>query len=265
MEYKMVFSDVDGTLLDSQKRITPLTEGAIKTLQRKGIPFVIVSGRGPTAVEPIFERYSFRCPMICLNGALIYDEEGNLLFSKAYPKTVAEEVLSFVRKQDMDITCTYYSDKQWLVDSRDDKRIRREEGIVEIVAEEGGLDRVRADYVNKILCMCNREDTCKLEGKLKEQFPDLSVVRSSLYFVEVMQKGVNKAEAIKFYCDRVGADAAQTVAFGDNFNDEEMLEEAGLGFLMANAPEEMKIKFPNHTNDHNDDGIYYALLKLGLI
>lgn len=62
--YKIVFSDVDGTLLNSEHKITPLTERVIKDLKNRGIPFVIISARSPSGIYPILEEYRLRCPIM---------------------------------------------------------------------------------------------------------------------------------------------------------------------------------------------------------
>ena len=76
----IVFSDVDGTLLDSGHRIGSYTARAIAGLRERGVPFVIVSARGPSGIYPIFHRYGFRAPIISYSGALVLDEEGRMLF-----------------------------------------------------------------------------------------------------------------------------------------------------------------------------------------
>ena len=77
---KTVFSDIDGTLLNSTHQITPLTQQAIRALEHAQIPFVIVSARGPSGITPIMREYGFQCPMICYSGALILSENGQVLF-----------------------------------------------------------------------------------------------------------------------------------------------------------------------------------------
>ena len=67
---RIVFSDIDGTLLDSGNRMTPLTERAVKDLAGRGIPFVIISARSPSGIYPILEEYGLRCPIIAYSGAL---------------------------------------------------------------------------------------------------------------------------------------------------------------------------------------------------
>lgn len=74
---KIVFSDVDGTLLNSRHELTPLTEQAIRTLKEQEIPFVIVSARSPSGINSILTEYDFRCPIVSYSGAVIMDIDGS--------------------------------------------------------------------------------------------------------------------------------------------------------------------------------------------
>ena len=98
-EIKIIFSDIDGTLLNSVHRIDKKTEEAIKELQEKGICFVLSSSRGPIAIEPILKRYQFNCPMVAYGGALILDEDRNVLYENGFRKEEANEVVQFLEEK----------------------------------------------------------------------------------------------------------------------------------------------------------------------
>ena len=96
MDLEIVFSDVDGTLLNSEHKMLDGTKYAIQKLQEKDIPFVIISARSPSGIYPILEENGFSCPIICYSGALILDENKNTLYSTGFSRKVAEEVISFI-------------------------------------------------------------------------------------------------------------------------------------------------------------------------
>ena len=81
------------------------------------------------------------------------------------------------------------------------------------------------------------------------------MVKSSDILLEIMAKGISKAEAVKRFCAHLGISPDETIAFGDNFNDVEMLEAVGRSYVMGNAPEEILDRFPYHTADNDHDGI----------
>lgn len=261
----IVFSDVDGTLLNSDHQITPLTQKAIHTLAKKGIPFVIVSARSPSGIYPILDAYGFECPVISYSGAFILDENREVLFHKGMCKSDARRILSFIEKEHLDLSWCVYSLDEWVVKDKTDPRIIREERIVKAEAKQGTIDDITDNQINKILCICNPAQILDLEKNLKKVFPAYSIVKSSDILLEIMENGIAKDAAIKTFCSLRDAKVKDAVAFGDNYNDVEMLNTVGYGFLMANAPEDLKKNAANIAADHNHDGIYYALRDLHLI
>ena len=128
--YRIVFSDVDGTLLSSEHRILPDTLEAVRALRQQGIPFVIVSARSPSGVYPILEEYGLRCPIICYSGALTLDEDRNILHSTGFSRDTAAEVIDFLEERGFDCAWNLFCGDRWIVKSRRDPRVQREEASV---------------------------------------------------------------------------------------------------------------------------------------
>ena len=266
MSVKAVFCDVDGTLLNSNHRILDSTMDAIRQLSAAGIRFVIVTARGPLGIYPIFKRYNFVSPMVCYSGALILDEEGNVLQSNTLLNETAQAVISYIEEKQMDCSWNIYSMNSWIVKNENDERVKREECIVEAKAKCGSVDDVpKGAGVSKILCMCNPLKTVEIEEALKAKFPCLSIMKSSDILIEVMNKGITKKGAVSFLCDRWEIPLNETVAFGDNFNDYDMLKNVGTAFLMGNAPEELKQQFKHITLGNDEGGIYQGLRALNIV
>lgn len=260
-----VFSDIDGTLLNSKHRISLKTEIAIKKLEEKAIPFVIVSARSPSGIYPILNRYQLHCPIISYSGALILNANHDVLYHKGIEKDEARKILQYIEERQFDLSWCLYSFDEWVVKSRNDPRIMREENIVEATSIEGTIESISSSIVHKILCICNPDKILEIEEDLKKQFPQFSIVKSSPILLEIMQTGITKATAIQEFCKIENYSLEDTIAFGDNYNDVEMLNEVHYGFLMGNAPSELKKKFSLITLDHNHDGIAAALIKLHII
>ena len=266
MDYEIVFCDVDGTLLNNEHRMLDSTIQAIKQLKAKDIPFVIVTARGPSGIYPIFKRYSFTCPMVCYSGALVMDEQGNVLQSNGFSRKTAATVIHFIEAEQFDCTWNIYSMNMWIVNKKNDPRVKREESIVEVEATEGDISDLPAGAnVGKILCMCNPKQTGAIENALKAKFPCLSIVRSSDFLIEIMNKGISKGGSVRFLCDEWNIGLDKTVGFGDHYNDLDMLETVAMPFIMENGPEELKAKIENITLSNESDGIYYGLKKIGLV
>ena len=266
MACKIIFSDVDGTLLNSEHQLLPETLYAIRLLQQQKIPFVIVSARSPSGIYPIQEKYEFKSPIISYSGSLILDENKTVLWSKGLSKQITWEILRFIEQKKFDCSWNIYSGDIWIVKDKKDPRIIREENIVHARAVEGNIDLLHdgAD-IGKVLCMCNPDDILDIEQELKIAFPQLSIVKSSDILLEIMPNGITKRTAVKYLCDLWKIPPESAAAFGDNYNDVEMLETVGNPILMGNAPDELKKRFTNVTDTNDENGIYHGLIKLGLI
>lgn len=265
MRPRIVFSDVDGTLLDSRHRLLPGTLAGIRALGERGIPFVIISARSPAGIRPILDEYRFACPMVAYSGGLALDEAGAELFSQGFPQETAAQVLAAVEDQG---GCVWnlYSQDTWIVKDKRDPRVRREEAIVRAQAVQGSLALLDpAAPVHKFLCIGDPSPILALERRLKGDFPALSVVRSSQTQLEVMAAGVTKRSAVQRLCALWKLPLAAAAAFGDHYNDAEMLEAVGLPFLMGNAPEDLRRRFPQVTLDNDHEGIAHALRQMGVL
>lgn len=265
MDFKIVFSDIDGTLLNSKHRMLKGTLDAVFALKKANIPFVIVTARGPSGVRPIFKRYGFTCPMICYSGALIIDENDKIIYSEGFGADDARAIISYIETEEFDCTWNIYSEELWIVNDRSDSRVRTEEDIVEVCATEGSIELLPQDaIIGKLLCMCEPEAICEIENELKKRFPNLSIVKSSDVLLEIMGKGITKAGGVRHVCSDMNIPPEKAVAFGDHFNDAEMLRSVGIPFLMGNAPEEMKKEFSCVIGSNDEESISEALKSIGL-
>lgn len=263
---EIVFCDMDGTLLDSRQEVQPGTVYAVHELQKMGIPFVINSARSPSGIRTILQKYQLTCPMICYCGALILDENETVLYSDGFNCEAAGQVIQFIEAGSFDCTWNIYSEDVWIVKDRSDMRIRREEAIVNAVAAEGSVsDLPHNAKVGKILCICNPDKILDIEKSVKTAFPDMSIARSSDILLEIMKKGITKSSGVRILCRLWNIPEERTLAFGDQYNDIEMLETVAEPVLMGNAPDEMKSRFTNVTAGNDDEGIYKALKKMKII
>ena len=266
MDFKIVFADIDGTILNSEHRMLKGTLDAIFALKKANIPFVIATARGPSGVRPIFKRYGFTCPMICYSGALIIDENDKIMYSEGFDADDARDIISYIEAEKIDCTWNIYSEELWIVNDRNDRLVRAEEEIVEVCATEGGIELLPKDaIIGKLLCICEPEAICGIENELKKRFPKLSIVKSSDVLLEIMGKGITKADGVRRVCSYMNIPPEKAVAFGDHFNDAEMLRSVGFPFLMGNAPEELKKEFSCVIGSNDDESISEAFRSIGLL
>ncbi len=253
--YLAVFSDIDGTLLNSKHQITSQTEQAIKHIMQQGVPFIPVSARPPLAITPYTKQLQSDFPIICYSGALILDRDLNKLYSVVIEQDDLYQ-LDLLLEAYPYLSINHYAGIDWFSNDLANEWTVQEGNIT-------GLQAVKKTQnltdVHKILVMGEAEQIQALEKLLKRQLPHLSIHRSKNEYLEIMNKQATKSNAIRFMEKVLNVTQEQVIAFGDNFNDLDMLQYAGLSVAMGNAPEEIKAAAKRVTASNNDDGIALVL------
>lgn len=257
---KIIFSDIDGTLINSDFQVTPRTKKAIKKATDQGLIFVPVSARMPEAIIPIINSIDITSPIISYNGALVSDSDGTILSSTPMSTNLAREIAELIEKHQPKIAWNVYSHSTWLAQTKESSWIEREENIVGVKSKRVAIDSINSlPEVHKLLLMGDPDVITPFERELKRRYPQLSIAKSAPYFIEIMAQGITKSHAIKVFGKNRQIDMADTIAFGDNYNDLDMLKTVGQGYVMGNAPDDIKEIIGQVTADNNHDGIATVL------
>lgn len=257
---QIIFSDIDGTLINSQFQVTEATKHSIQEAVRQGMVFVPVSARMPEAIKPIMDSIGIVSPIISYNGALIQNQAGETVAS--HPMETADAVadVRFICQAYPAVAWNVYSYHNWYSADRSNEWIVREEAIVGLESKEASLSDLEGlKAVHKVLLMGEPQMMTSLEAQLKNRYPSLSITQSAPYFIEIMAQGVEKSAAVQAFTEYLGVQLEETIAFGDNFNDVAMLQTVGKGYVMGNGPAAVQQAIGNVTDDHNHDGIAAVL------
>lgn len=252
---RIVFTDVDGTLLDAEHRPIPASASAIARLGERGIPFVLVSARMPEALTPIQRTLRFSGPLVCYSGAYATDERGVELLSRPMPIELALKASRIVAERASDVCCMAYGYHRWVVDDRLDPRVANEERIVGRQSEEGTLEDVFGEVggLHKLLLVGEAGRMGALRAELAAALPELTVVLSSPILCEIMAGGVSKAEGVRVVCEHYGLEPSQAMAFGDGHNDVDMLAAVPESYAMANGEAAVRAAATHVTRLTNDE------------
>lgn len=261
MAFHAVFCDIDGTLLDEQRTVRPRTKEKILSLHKAGTPFILVSARNPEGVYRVQDALGIQAPVVCYGGALVLDVEKKPVHSIGFDMQKAIGLKKHIASAWQDVTVTVYSYDNWFVDSIDDPRVVAEAGVTGAIPKEITTEALAAhpENAHKMLCIGDPADILAMEESLRGEYPDLVMIKSAPYFLEIMHSQVNKSNALRYLCQAMRISPADVVAFGDNYNDIDMLECAGMGIAMGNAPEAVKEKADRTTLDNDHEGVYEAL------
>ena len=256
--YKAIFSDIDGTLLNSEHKITPATEQAIKAVIAKGIPFIPVSARPPYAITPYTNQLDTQQAIICYSGALILDKNLTALYSVILEQDDLLQLNTLLNDFNH-LSINYYSGLDWFSNDLNNYWTMQESDITGLTAKPVPDSLTE---VHKILVMGEAAEIQTLEQKLKQTLSQLSIHRSKDEYLEIMNKAATKAKAIRFMENHLNINAQDVIAFGDNFNDLDMLQYAGLSIAMGNAPDKIKQAAKEVTSSNDEDGIALVLNRI---
>lgn len=241
MPVGIVFTDVDGTLVDNNHHPIPETANIMGRAAER-VPICLVSARSPEGLYPIQKQLGFTGPLACFSGAYVLDHEGNELYSSVIAIEEALELKAFFERELKDVVVATYGYHDWIVDDRSDPRIVREEYFVQAESRESrdlaGTFGRRG--VHKFLLMGEPPSILRAQQVVAERYPHLNAVRSNDILCEVMTGKASKSHAIEVLLARYGVDASLAVAFGDGPNDIDMLSAVSRSYAMANAEESVK-------------------------
>lgn len=268
MDFKLIALDIDGTLLNSNKELTPHTRYALIEAQRQGKRIIIASGRHPVGVVPLANdlmlgRYGGF--IMAFGGGKIIDcTTGKTVVSKLFPKEYLPDIVGVLK--DSNITVMVHDERKIFANNRvnDYTYVERDILKMDMIAVDDFISAVNFD-INKILLAGEPDELDKYQEILSKRYDGLlDVYKSAPYFLEIMPFGVSKGSMLPLLLEKLGVNKDELIAFGDNYNDMTMIGYVGFGVAMSNGEEEVK-KIANYVCESNDDdGIAKTLEKFVL-
>lgn len=241
--YRLVVSDLDGTLLGPDHRLGDYTKSVLARLRATGTELVLASGRHFMDVRALAAQLGEHGCLITCNGAAVNGRDGRLVQALPLDPDVVGFLLRDPLFADVHINC-FVSDG-WLVAQPEPGLLRyhQESGFQYRVVDFAGLDR---RDVLKVFYYGEHRQLVALEAAILERTDGRVDTTFSLpQTLEVMARGVSKGAALALVLEARGLGAADVIAFGDGLNDREMLALAGTGLLMANADPRLAADLPH--------------------
>ncbi|MBD8071167.1 Cof-type HAD-IIB family hydrolase [Bacillus sp. PS06] len=267
MSYKMIVLDLDDTLLRNDHSISDRTKQALMTAQENGVKVVLASGRPTFGMRPVAEELSlsqYDSFILSFNGGKIIKSQSNEeMFSSTLSIESVHKLYELSRREGVFIH-TYIGDS--IVTEDDNPYTMRESEITKLpVNLVDSFKEGVTEPVVKVLMVADPDRLKEVEAKLQvELADDFSVMRSKPYFLEFTEKGVTKGTSLEQLIKFCGITREEVIAIGDSYNDQEMIEFAGLGVAMGNAPDDIK-QIANYITDTNmNDGVAKVVEKFVL-
>ncbi|QTL97030.1 Cof-type HAD-IIB family hydrolase [Iocasia frigidifontis] len=263
MAYKLLVLDLDDTLLDSEQRLPEQNVISIKKLSKLGVRVVIATGRMFISALPYVKELELKGPVITYNGAFVKDVTlDKVIYHQPMDHKIALRIIKDMEEEGLHINL-YQDDQLYVAEENDrSKYYERTAGVkVETV---GKISDFIAKPPTKVLIV--EKDQTKKEKALRyfrEKYGEyIEITESKDYYIEFMARGVSKGKAVERLAGQLGIERSEVIAVGDNWNDLEMIEWAGLGVAMENAPAAVKEKADCITLPHYQAGVSHLIKEI---
>ena len=262
--YKLIAIDLDDTLLDDNLEISPRNRQALSSVVKRGVMVTVATGRMFRSALPYALELGIEVPIITYQGAFVKNaRSGEVVVNRPVPLELARQVLEEGYRAGIPMN-VYINDALYV-----DSITAETEGYAKMagvdMAAVGNLIDFLQEEPTKILYMADPSRLDRLKGPKQDRFGEyLYITKSKPNYLEFLHPKATKKHALEELAARFGVVQAETMAFGDSYNDLEMIEYAGLGVAMGNAPDDIKKKAGYVTVTNNEDGVAAVIEKFVL-
>ena len=269
MNYRLIAIDMDGTLLNSQDKISERNRRALLKAINNGIHIVLTTGRIYKSALYYYKQIGLNSPIIACNGAVIASSEGDIIFEKFIDNRALKEIINLAEENDM-YYHFYDRDKFYYKTSK--KEFANYYGYyernyvtqdIELIRFENPWDIVDLSSLryHKAVFIDNEPDRLLNFRRRLRDVKGISVSKSWHNNIEVMNEEVSKGNAVKFLAESLNIDSSKVIAIGDNENDVSMFKVAGLSIAMGNGDKIAKEQANVITDTNDEDGVAKAIEK----
>ncbi|WP_099188745.1 Cof-type HAD-IIB family hydrolase [Tepidibacter mesophilus] len=270
MKYKLIVTDMDGTLLSNHKEIPKENKEALKKAKEMGVKVAIATGRIYTSARYYANLLELDAPIIACNGAIIREEKtNNTLYENTMDEGDCKIVADICEKfgiyyhfyNDSGFYCKELKYSSLQYSKWNESQTKENKLNIQIMDDPIKYIQNTDNILKFVIIDDDLEKLNKVKSEL-EKIDNVEVSKSWHNNIEVMNKGVSKGEAVKKLAEHFGVKQNEIITFGDNFNDLSMIEYAGMGVAMGNSEDKVKEKANFITDSNDQSGVAKALNKL---
>lgn len=257
--------DLDGTLTNHDKEVTPLTRKAILKAQKSGVKIILASGRPTYGILPVAKCLNLKEHdgyILSYNGGKIVScKTHKELFSQHIPEDMLPIIYTYAKEKGYALLG--YSGQEIITESPDDEYVQEESRINKMpIKKVYNLLQNIPQRPTKLLMTGSPKLMITAEKEIQELLGNkMNAFRSSPFFIELVPRNIDKSQSLIKLLGLLGISPEEMMAFGDGYNDISMLKLAGMGIAMANAAPEVRAEADYVTLSNEEDGIAYAIEK----
>jgi Cof subfamily protein (haloacid dehalogenase superfamily) len=255
----LVVSDVDGTLLTKDKRLTDAAKAAVQRLHEAGIGFTITSSRPAIGMRFLIEPLGITLPVGPFNGSSTIDAQMNPVEQHLIPASAVQKSLDLLNEYGVDIWL--FTNDQWLTKHPDGQYVPNEKRAIK--ADPTIVDDF-TPYVSRACKVVGSSPDFALLARCETEMqkalgPQATAIRSQDYYLDITPPGQNKGTFVQAMARRLGISTDQVATIGDMHNDVAMFAVSGLSFAMGNANDDVKQHAKRVTASNEEDGFAKAM------
>ena len=255
----MVLSDIDGTLLDNNKQLTPGAPAAVQRLHHAGIRFTLASARPPRLTSDLVRELHVCEPIACFNGALVVGPDETVLHQLPMAPSDAQQVANHIFQSGFDLWV--YAGTDWYVSNPKGPHVDHQEELMKCKAtllQTHDLSQLH------VLKMVGVSDDFAAVAEAEIKMADLccmsiSATRSSPYYLDITDAKANKGQVALTLSEMLHIPTSQIVTIGDMNTDVLMFRQTGVSIAMGNALDNVKAQAKYVTRSNEEDGFAYAI------
>jgi Cof subfamily protein (haloacid dehalogenase superfamily) len=258
---RLVVSDVDGTLVDKSKQLTPATTDAVARVEAMGVPFTIISARPRSGMMPIADTLGIDHPMGAFNGGIVFMRDGRVIEHHMIDPEVARGMVALAA--DSDVETWVFADDRWYATSGEGHHVDSER-------VSSNQEPVIVDDVTDLLARADKITFVSDDEPVLHDLFDragaftgkATIVQSQSYYLDVTALAANKGDGVSALAAAMDVPLDAVAAMGDQANDIPMLDRVGLSIAMGNAPDPVKSVAQHVTRPNDEDGVAAAIESL---
>lgn len=279
--YKLAVLDIDGTLINGNRKLTRYTKNIIKKLKEQNYYVTICTGRNLGITMPIIKKLKIDIPFACVDGTVVYNPDGSVLYKNNIEYDDYMEILKIVDEEEVFIIVTrdegYYryikseevikyevfgtGSMKSSIRNKIERYVLKKYVKVFDVKDLNHFTKENYPEVHQVGVGGTQKHFDNISKKLKDRYGDKFDFRDDLWdgCMLINKPEVNKLKAVKVICEHLGVNLDEVIAIGDERNDLAMLTNVGCGIAMGNAKDEIKNMTFDITLSNNENGAAYAL------
>lgn len=270
--YKLIATDCDGTILNSEGFLPEEITSTFRALHNKGIHILIATGRNDILAKDYLDELNIDCPVIGCNGATLVNFYTNeKYFIKSINKTSLDKIFDICCSEDIGVkaftldSCytnnkTLYEGGMGLITTKYKKKMTYSVEY-KLVDDMHNISHI-PNFIKAVVIENNTERLLRIRDKINQNIPAIKAVQSNWNCIDIISSDVSKGNAVLEYAKMLGIKPDEIIAFGDSENDISMIKAAGLGVAVKNAADYVKAAADKIVDTNDNCGVAKFLKEL---